>query len=120
MVLNAPCSQLLMGWGGWILLQVGTKSSDSGGTGPEPCGILPGKVCGGRTLLLRTVRLLGSKLRGRERGEACSGTAVAIERDTQCIGCGRAFQKWGCQVPQLEGKASTVWVQMHLSCWKCC
>jgi hypothetical protein len=99
--------------------QVGTKSGDGGGAGPEPRRYLLGKVRGGNTLLLGTVRFARGKLRGGERGEACGGAAAAIERDPQRAGGGGAVEERGGEVPQLEGEAAAVWVQGHLFGWKC-
>lgn len=105
--------------GKFNLYQVGTKSGDGGGAGPEPRRFVLGKVRGGNTLLLGTVRFARGKLRGRERGEACGRAAAAIEGDPERAGGRGALEEWGGEVPQLEGEAPAVWVQGHLFGWKC-
>lgn len=102
------------------MYQVGSKSGDGGRAGPEPRRFVLGKVRGGNTLLLGPIRLVGGKLRGGERGEACGRAAAVIQGDPELASSWGPVEKRGGEVPQLEGEAPAMWVQGHLFGWQCC
>ena len=79
--------------------QIGTKSGDCGRAGPEPRWFILGKVCGGNTLLLGTVRFTRGKLRRGERGKARGRAAVAVQGDPECAGCWGPIEEWRGEVP---------------------